>query len=519
MTDQKHFRNSRNGTKSSQNVREKAMAFQMFQNLLGIDSRRSQQVSSPHDQFDGNRDFVEAFGYYDDPDFDDFKHFYEHDGLAATIVDKPAQDMWQEKPEIFEVDENGQKVDDSDFSEAVKELDRSVKFISELRDVDRLARLGNFGILAIGFEDAASDQQQRREVSPESINGPDSVVWLQSHHQGNIDILKWNRDTTSSFLGMPELYEIDQSIPLVDEDRVDDEVSERPDIKTKGVDTVDTIRFHRDRVLHVAEDAKENPAIGRPALKRVINRLLDKIKVLGSTGEGFYQFASPRWHMQYPENFEIPSTDSTEFSDIQDQVEEFVLGFKDFLVTRGGEVEPLGGEDISPKEPYEVILDEVSIATGIPKTELRSHETGERASTENNRSYMNLLANRARNHAEPNILRPFIDKMQKFGVLPATPNGYEIDWPPVRKQTELEKSEIRANNAQAVKRVSPQGQTDLLFEEDELREIVGFSPRNEGQLTNSDRLELFREDKLREASMPDLFSQKDDTGGNDESIS
>jgi hypothetical protein len=136
---------------------------------------------------------------------------------------------------------------------------------------------------------------------------------------------------------------------------------------------------------------------------------------------------------------------------------------------RGLGIDQLDGEDVDPTGVKNAILDAISSETGIPKRILIGSEKGELASTQDRANFYGNIADRRAMHANGDMLRPFVDRLQKATIVPD--GDYRIYWPEVHELGKSERAEIQANRAQAIKQLDGVGWID----DAEKRELVGLA--------------------------------------------
>jgi hypothetical protein len=208
---------------------------------------------------------------------------------------------------------------------------------------------------------------------------------------------------------------------------------------------------------------------GRPVLKRIFNDLHDLAKVRTSTAEAFWQRVAGIIMAEFapdamPTDEQLAALDAA-MQDIVHDLRRFVTG--NFELKRLAETEP------NPKEAAELYM--TLIAAGatppMPKRILFGSETGERSSTEDQKTWLGAIESRRQQVAEPRVLRPFIQACMDMGVLPRR-TEYEIVWPTLYSVPEKDVAEANALRARAIKDLTPMaGDPTLLYEVDEDRNI------------------------------------------------
>jgi hypothetical protein len=222
---------------------------------------------------------------------------------------------------------------------------------------------------------------------------------------------------------------------------------------------------HWTRVIHIAEQQREHAVYAVPILRPVYNRILDWQKVIGGSAEMFLRGADRKIVASMdPDMGPVDDTDK-----LRQQVEEMNHGLRNTVFARGLGIDQLDGEDVDPSGVADTILDAIASETDIPKRILIGSERGELASTQDRANFYGNMEDRRRQHAGPGILRPFVNRLQRADILPE--GDFEIHWPELFVLDAMEKADIQAKRANAVKRLDGVSWID----DDEKRELVGLS--------------------------------------------
>ena len=451
-----------------------AMEMQAYEGRESLASILREQGS----QYNGRRQLYEALGYEKDPQWEHYYAKYDRGGIATAIVDKPVKDCWGDTPIIHDkVDEDNDQ--STAFEEAVENFFEGEGIrgspLEMLETLDRMARLGEFALLFYGFNDEAVSSGDaddlKNPVATESLNGLDDLSYLGVYHQGrvgdeNTDGIFLDDDVTSQRFQRPDHYKVD----LDDEDRVG-------------------IEIHHSRIEHVAETPTDDPLYGRPILRAVYNRLDDLEKLLGGSAEMFWRGAYPGLVITPPDGaqfeagsgaYSAPGTDVNDDPVGESQASqldrEWRHGLKRVFALQGN-VEMMTPSVADPSNHIESQFLEISAALDIPQSILMGNETGERATQEDRRMYHEYLSRRRVRHCEDHILRPVIDRLIAYGILPEpTGDGYNVEWPPLDEPTESERAKTAKTKADALNTATA-GMPDTAASIEEIREeIMGWSP-------------------------------------------
>ena len=396
--------------------------------------------------FGGLRDLWPTLGYRDEADVETYLSFYNRGDIASAIIDIPPNTTWRFAPELrLEEDEDGGET----FLTAVTELDVRVGLWSKMAQVDRLSGIGRFGILLIGARGDAGTEELKDPLT--GLRDLKDVLFLRAFHEGAVRIDKWVVDPFDERFGLPEMYKIDFN--------KGDDIGAKSDL------------VHWSRVIHVAENLIDDETYGTPRLQRVLNKLDDLNKLIGASAEIFWLAVAGILHADIDPDVDVDPADMEQF---ETDLIEAMQGIRRIVQTRGVTLNRVGSTgSIDPSPTYQALVQLISATAGIPERVLFGSERGELASTQDQRQWHATIASRQNNHAEPNIIRAFFNRLEALGVkLPK----FEIVWEPLDSPTELELSEIVVNRSKAAIALAPGGQPDLLIKPWEAREMLGLPP-------------------------------------------
>lgn len=407
-------------------------------------------------QFDGDRDVWEALGYQSKFTYRDYRDWYERGDIAKPIINKPPQTTWSERPDVVDDAESGDG-NQTDFESDVEDLfdasgdvnlDRGLSHY--LERADKLARIGRYGVLFLGFADADNENDLKQPVDGSELDSLDDLLYVTPLGEGDADVNEWVRDVTDPRNGLPKTYRLDLA---------------------NGKQTQSVV-VHHSRVIHIAEDVLDNEVHGEPALQPVMNRLFDIQKVAGASAEAFWMTANPGLALSVDPSLEDVSTDK-----MDEQVEEYEHNMRRVLKMYGTDVEQLPGQDVDPSGVLDSIMKLISGTIEIPRRKLEGSEQGELASSQDESNYLEMISGRQESFAEPVLLRPLLDRLVELGVLsPPSGGTYTVEWPNLFQLTELEEADLLKAYAETVKTLAPMGEPDTLHSLEALRE---FSPIDE----------------------------------------
>jgi hypothetical protein len=382
--------------------------------------------------FGGARDYYAILGYLADPQPSDYRARYDRDPIASRIIEFPPEETWRDTPTIKDGKDKDAK-DDTPFCDAWSAFAERLHVYSYCQRVDTLAGIGTFGLLHIGV---AGEGDLQAPVM--RVRDPNNIIYLQAYGEESVEVYEWQTDPSSPRYGLPHIYRI---------------AVRHMDGKSKSNFSSKSVLIHWSRCIHVAEGLLENEVFGRPRLQRVVNLLDDLLKVVGGSAEATWLLMRKGFVLDIDPTMD--DMDEAQTEALNAQFEEYEHGIRRFIKTRGLKVNDLGSETVDPAGLFDAILTLISVATHIPKRILQGSEAGELASSQDAANWAGYVAGRQLNFAEPVILRPLIDRLIQWKVIPAPSNKrYTAVWDALFEMSDEEKARIADLWATAIQKMS-----------------------------------------------------------------
>lgn len=395
------------------------------------------------------RDYWDTLGYPEPQELDVHNHraMYERGDIAETIIEAPAGATWNAPPDVVDDGTPEDEDDVSPFEADVQTLFEEKGLLKYLYRADVLQRMGRYGILLIGYDDGAESFDEPLNEGAFRGDPEEDILYLQPFSEEDVEIEERYEDITDEKFGDPKLYSVDFG-------------DEHP----QGAADV-----HESRVFHIAEGALEDEVYGKPALRAVYNLLMDKLKVVGGSAEGYWRNADRK----YVANLQQDSGPLKDEDELQDQVEELINDLRPTVYSRGLDIDTIDGDDTDPSGPYDAIMELISGQTRIPKRKLLGTERGDLASTQDEMAFVQMAEERRQKFGEPEMFRPIIGHWVDLGIVSDPEGGtYDVEWAHLFELTDLEEAELRQRLAKAVKDAAPMGDPSALATPEELRELI-----------------------------------------------
>lgn len=408
-------------------------------------------------RFSGNRNYYTVFGYETNLKYEQFYQKYLRQDIVSRIIDAPPGATWANPPSFTTLDNDPNE----ELQTAWDKLHRKHNLWGALHRADRLARLGYFSVILLGF-----DRGTMNTPVPQGAK----LTFVRPLSMENIEEIKFVNDQNDPRFGKPEIYKIKQEV------KTRTTMSSTENLNTKALEV------HWSRVIHVVENPLEDEIIGIPIIERIFNLLDDLMKVAGGTAETYWLTANRGLHINIDKDMDMQPSDETALSD---EIEEYQHQLRRVIRTRGVEVDGITTKTPSPDQTFNMIMSLLSGTTGIPRRILLGSEAGQLASEQDRANWAERIDERRSLFAEPRLLVPFVQRLQLATVLPKGEFG--VEWPSAFVMSPLESSQVSAQKARAVGNLARQiKDTMQVTSEQEAREIVGL----EGKIPEGERVVL-----------------------------
>lgn len=378
--------------------------------------------------FNGSRDLYKVFGYSQFVTYEQAIGKYRRQDIASRIIDAPANALWSNPPKI--------KSSDEDWNAVWKELTQTKNLWNTISRADKMAGMGDFSVLLIGFDDGGTSLDRQVSALPGR-----KVLYLQPYSFAATDIKSLVQNTSSARYLKPETYTIKPAL--------DPSTRANPQAITSALKSIKPINVHYSRVLHIAEHYMQDEVFGNPRLERVWNLLDDVLKVAGGTAETFWLAGNRGMQVDVDKEMELTPDDER---DLNSEIEEYVHQLRRVIRTRGVKINNLGSDVPDPRNAFDMLLSLISGATGIPKRILLGSEMGQLASGQDRNNWAERIEERRKDFAEPVVIYPLIQMLTSAGVLPEA--DVTIEWPDAFKLTPLERAQTSAQTARSAANLS-----------------------------------------------------------------
>jgi len=455
---------------------------QKLKDLTSVIVSRATLAGQLGESFGGDRELYTACGYPFTITFQRYNGRYTRQDIAKRIVNAYPDATWRGVPEVYETEKIKEKGKETDFETAWNELIKTLPIYHYLNRIDRVAGIGRYGVLLLGFDDG------RPYSSP--VQGAKELLFLQPYSENNAGIDTIITDRKDKRYGLPEYYKMKMG-------------AGRNESGPKMTTTIEE-RVHWSRVIHVAENCAESDVYGTPRLECVYNRLQDVETISGGSAEMFWRGAFPGYAFEADTGTTVQSTDA-----LDDEIEAYMHGLTRVLRLQGIKANALTPEVANPKNHIEIQLQLISGATGIPVRILTGSERGELASSQDQTNWEHKVDERRKSFAGPSILAPFIDRLIEFGVLPTPKEDYIIQWPDIGALDAKEQAEVAKNKTEALAKYVTSGADAVIPPQMYLTTVLGYSDEEATAMLEA-AMEIIQREELEPIDDDDLVDDDEE---------
>jgi len=409
---------------------------------------------------DPRRDINLECGYPATLGMTEYKLMYDREGIATRVVNIFPEESWTEDPEIIENEES----DDTEFEKVWKELEKERKIYSYMLKIDRLSGIGRFGILLLGLNDGKELNEAVEGIDDKgekSGNAKLKLLYLRVFDESLVKVKTIEKDATNPRFGQPTSYTI--TFETVSTNRSEDGQS----VQTTSMEQM----VHWSRVIHMADNRENSEIYGVPRMQTLYNRLYDIRKIVGGSGEMFWKGGFPGYSFEMDPQARPMTTD--EETALTTTLANWMNGLQRYITTQGIKVNSLEPQVADPKAHTDVQLEIIAIALGVPKRIFMGAEQAKLASTQDTISWNKRIAKRQKKYVSPYVIRPVIDRLIVFGVLPEV-KEYDIEWSDLDTPSDMDKAEVLAKKMEAYAKYVGGGVDALIPEEIFFKMIVGL---------------------------------------------
>lgn len=395
------------------------------------------------------------YGFPEQVTYENLYALYRRGGIAHGAVEKLVGKCWQTNPEIIEGDDADESKDETAWEKSTKKV-FTKRLWRAFAEADRRRQVGRYAGILLHINDSRTwDQPVFRGKSLKKV----TIAWA-----GSLTVSEWVTDQKSADYGQPKQWKYVESLP------------------NGGTNQ----RFvHPDRVFILGDYS--NDAIG--FLEPGYNACVSLEKVEGGSGESFLKNAARQLNVNFEKEIDfnnLASLYGVSIDELQDKFNEVAgemnRGNDVLMTTQGATVAPLVTAVADPSATYNVNLQTFAASVDIPVKVLVGMQTGERASTEDQK-YFNARCQSRRGDLSFEI-EDFSDKLIELKIIDAVSEKTVI-WDDLNEQTGTEKLANAKTMAEINQTFQGSGENPA-FSREEIRTAAGYENVDEFPLGEED---------------------------------
>lgn len=428
---------------------------------------------------DSRRDIDLECGYPKELTTEQYSLMYDREGVSGRVVRVMPEECWVQDPELYETEES----EETEFEKTWRLLEKRIHVWSYLSKIDELSGVGRFGVLLLGLDDGLALEKPVSGINERGEKVPGrkhQLLYLRPFDEGLVNVMELEKNLNNPRYGHPLFYTI------TFDSTVKTRLSTGDIVDVGGQEQ----KVHWSRVIHVADNRESSEVYGVPRMQRVFNRLYDIRKTAGGSGEMFWKGGFPGYSFEMDPNARPLST--TEKTALREELAAYADGLQRYLAIQGVTAKSLTPQVADPQAHINVQLELIAISLGIPKRVFMGSEQAQLASTQDVHTWNQRVTRRRDKYLTPFLIRPFIDRMITFGILPEV-EDYKVDWPDIDAPSDTDQAKILESRTRALSTYVTGGVDALIPPEVFLNMLAGFSPEQVDFIVKS---ALNREDRL-----------------------
>lgn len=382
------------------------------------------------------------YGFKDELTFNDLYKLYRRGGIAHGAVEKLIGNCWKSNPQVIEGDNQDDAKKETAWERKLKPV-LSHRFWRVFAEADRRRLVGRYAGLLLHIKDS-----QAWNLEAQKGRGLEKVTAAWA---GSLTVSEWDTGLNSPTYGQPKQWQYTEQLPNGSTRRV---------------------FIHPSRVFIVGDYTSDGIGFLEPAY----NAFVSLEKVEGGSGESFLKNAARQLNINFEKEIDfnnLASMYGVPVDELQARFDEVAVevnrGNDTTLTTQGASVTPLVTQVADPSPTYNVNLQTAAAALDIPTKIMVGMQTGERASTEDQR-YFNARCQSRREDLSLEI-GDFVQKLIDLKVIDDVPESAVI-WDDLNAQTDTEKLDAAYKMAQINSTMQASGEQP--FTGDEIRAAAGY---------------------------------------------
>lgn len=395
-----------------------------------------------------------AYGWKEHLSFHDYYRLWERGSLAHGAISRTISKCWQDEPEVTEGSEKDKTRPATPWETAFKALAKQVKLWENVREADMRRTVGKYSALILQIADGKTWDQPVRGRAARRL------VKIIPAWEGQIKPSEWGTDETNSeTYGMPTMFSFREG-----------------EVRSESAGASNFVGrnliIHPDRVIILGDIIN-----GVPLLRAPYNDFVNLEKISGGSGESFLKNAARQLNINFDSGVNLTDIATAhgvkpeELRGIFDQVTEGLnQGVDQTVITQAAQVSPLVATVPDPQQHFNVSLMSAAAALMIPVMVWIGSQTGERASSEDQKDWNKTMQGRRVQVLSADI-ETIVAHLTRIGLLKPVAESF-VYWSDLSEATLAEKLANVKLMGEANNQFATTG--EFPFTAQEARDVAGF---------------------------------------------
>lgn len=403
-----------------------------------------------------------AYGWKETLGFNDYYRLWERGSLAFGAIGRINTKCWEDEPEVIEGTEKQGERPPTQWEAAFKALAKSVKLWENLKEADLRRTVGKYSAIILQIADGKPWDQPVRGRAARRL------VKVIPAWQGQLKPLNYGTDETDSeTYGLPTMYQFREGDVSLGGDAPVANLANR------------NLTIHPDRVIILGDIAH-----GVPLLRAPYNDFVNLEKISGGSGESFLKNAARQLNINFDKSVNLidiataHGVKKEKLKELYDGVTEGLnQGIDQTVITQAANVTPLVSTVPDPQQHFNVSLMSAAAALMIPVMVWIGSQTGERASSEDQKDWNKTMQGR-RTQVLSSDIETVVAHLARIGLIKPVAESAVI-WSDLSEATLAEKLDNALKMGQTNAQFMATG--EVPFTPQEARAVAGYD--NNGALT------------------------------------
>lgn len=390
------------------------------------------------------------YGFKENLEFADFYNVYRRSGVGHGAVHKLVDTCWSTPPWVVEGESKENASEVTAWERKLLPVMQKGKFWRWLYEADKRRLVGRYSALILQVRDGGNWNKP--------VKDPKALVRMIPVWASCIKPKAYNNDQKSPEYGTPVMWEYTESLP------------------NGGSSSVDV---HPDRVFILGDYSDDAVGFLEPGFNALVN--LEKVE--GGSGETFLKNAARQMSLNFDKDLrldDLAALYGVSVDDLQERYSEVARELNRandlLLITQGATVTPLVSGAIDPGPTYDVNLQTFAASVDMPSKVLVGMQTGERASSEDQKYMAARCQGRRKNELNFEIVGLF-EHLMRVRVIDLIPE-FTVMWDDLTEPTKSER--LASAKLQSDINAVSLAQGEPVFTVGEIRETAGYDPLEGG---------------------------------------